>query len=554
MDHVATGNKTLMRSFELEAKQALEDGNKLASDVGAEMWRKGGWRKVPGGFMIFYGRVMTALDHINTASTREGALAMALARHPELYEKALKISDVDKQAARNQARLELTGGDMPTTMQQRLEENARVRELLERGIPREILGEATDIGRAAALQGDPTGLGGGLLDAVNMAVGTVARKAESMGKRDNLDNTSKQVLKLLQGIAPVMRAITGTKFARTVAHSLNRTLSYVPVAGVYAVGQQGRTGAFGDVLAAKQVIGTLVGLALYLAFDDDEDEKGIEDGWKDKTPQEKAQLYAQGKQPYTVWSRNAKGQVVAYNYQQWGISGIVNTVAAMLKQKGSEQGTLNVLVSSLVQGAMTFTDKAQLQGLQTVFGENYRSTDPVSGVASNLNRWAAQTVGGMIPRVIKDIDVVTSPELRTSSEWWQKWTKEMPMLRQLSSGKRVNILGEDIKLDRGPLSRVLTIGTFDPAYRVLGRLNERDIYLPDPTQGVRVVVLGDGTRRKMTELEKDRYQRATGAAYRKFLMENGAELLNLEPDAAKTLISKVTERLRAQAANEAVGR
>jgi len=554
VDHLFTGNKALMRNFELEAKQALEGGNRLASDVGAEMWRKGGWRKVPGGFMIFYGRVMTALDHITTASTREGALAMALARHPELYERALKISPQDRQAARNQARLELTGGDMPTTFQQRREENARVRELLERGIPQEVLGEATDLGRTAAMQGDPTGLGGGLLEAVNMAVGTVARKAESMSQREDLDKTSKNVLKLLQGIAPIMRAITGTKFARTVAHSLNRSLSYVPVVGIYAVGQRGRTGAFGDVLAAKQVIGTLVGLAMYLAFDDDEDEKGIEDGWKDKTPQEKAQLYAQGKQPYTVWSRNAKGQVVGFNYQQWGIAGIMNTVAAMLKQKDSEQGTLNVLVSSLAQGAMTFTDKAQLQGLQTVFGDNYRSTDPVTGVASNLNRWAAQTVGGLVPRVFKDIDVVTSPELRMSSEWWQKWAKEVPMLRQLSSGKRVDILGEDIKLDRGPLSRVMSIGTLDPAYRVLGHLNERDLYLPDPTQGVRMVLLADGTRRKMTELEKDRYQRTTGAAYRKFLTEQGSNLLRMPTEQARETISKVTERLRAQAAYQAVRR
>ena len=554
VDHLFTGNKALMRNFELEAKQALEGGNRLASDVGAEMWRKGGWRKVPGGFMIFYGRVMTALDHITTASTREGALAMALARHPELYERALKISPQDRQAARNQARLELTGGDMPTTFQQRREENARVRELLERGIPQEVLGEATDLGRTAAMQGDPTGLGGGLLEAVNMAVGTVARKAESMSQREDLDKTSKNVLKLLQGIAPIMRAITGTKFARTVAHSLNRSLSYVPVVGIYAVGQRGRTGAFGDVLAAKQVIGTLVGLATYLAFDDDEDEKGIEDGWKDKTPQEKAQLYAQGKQPYTVWSRNAKGQVVGFNYQQWGIAGIMNTVAAMLKQKDSEQGTLNVLVSSLAQGAMTFTDKAQLQGLQTVFGDNYRSTDPVTGVASNLNRWAAQTVGGLVPRVLKDIDVVTSPELRMSSEWWQKWAKEVPMLRQLSSGKRVDILGEDIKLDRGPLSRVMSIGTLDPAYRVLGHLNERDLYLPDPTQGVRMVLLADGTRRKMTELEKDRYQRTTGAAYRKFLTEQGSNLLRMPTEQARETISKVTERLRAQAAYQAVRR
>jgi hypothetical protein len=69
-----------------------------------------------------------------------------------------------------------------------------------------------------------------------------------------------------------------------------------------------------------------------------------------------------------------------------------------------------------------------------------------------------------------------------------------------------------------------------------------------------VVKLADGTRRNMTPLEKDRYQRATGAAYKKYITENGAALLRLEPDAARELISKVTQRLRAQAANEAVRR
>jgi hypothetical protein len=552
VDFVATGNKSMMRNFELETQQALEGGNRLASDVGRALWQKGGWRKVPGGFMVFYGRLMTALDHINSASTREGAKAMALARHPELYEKALRISAADRQAARTQAREELTAGAAPTTRQQRLEEAARIREILEQSTPAEVLAEATEVGRAAALQNDPTGIGGWFMNAVLSAVNTVNLKAKELAARENPDALTVQKARLAGAIAPVVRALTGTKFIRTVANSANRTLSYVPGVGVYAVGQQGRTGAFGDILVAKQIIGTLVGIALYLAFDDDDDEKGIEDGWKDKTPQQKAQLYAQGKQPFTVWARDEQGRVRNWNYQQWGIAGVINTVAAMLKQKGSEAGTLNVLTNSLLQGAMSFTDKAQLQGIQTILGENFRSTDPASGLAANLNKWAAQTVGGMVPRLVKDIDNELSPELRTTTNWWQRWAKEVPMLRQMSSGKRVNILGEDIRLDRGPLSRVTQVGTADPAYRTLGRLNSRDIYLPDPTTGVRVVRLADGSRRPMTATEKDRYQRLTGAAYRQLLTDEGERLLQMEPEEAQQRLFKTTQRLRDRAAAQAV--
>lgn len=551
VDHLATGNKTLIRNFELEAKQALENGNRLASDVGSELWNRGGWRKVPGGFMIFYGRLLTALDHLNSASTLQGAKMMALARHPELYQKALKITPADRAAAMAQAKLEMLGGAEPTTQSERLEVAARQREILERETPVEVLNEATEVGRRAALQGDPTGLGGGLLDMLNGALAMVNSKAQAMAGRDNPDALAVQTAKITAWAVPILRVLTGTKFVRTAAHALNRTTSYVPGVGFYTVGQQGRTGAFGDILMARQVIGTLAGLALYLAFDDDDDERGIEDSWKDKTPQEKAQLYAQGKQPFTVWERDAQGRVVGYNYQQWGIAGIMNTVAAMLKRKNSPDGWANVLASSLAQGMMTFTDKAQLQGLQTVLGDNYRSTDPVSGVASNLNKYAAQTVGGLVPRLLKDIDMVAHPELHSSSEWWQKWAKEVPMLRQLSSGKRVNIFGEDILLDRGPMSRVMQIGTADPDYRLLARLNAKDLYLPDPTNGVRVVLLPNGSRRDMNPVEKDRYQRLTGQSYRKFVREHAANLLRMQPEQARQFISTYTGRLRDIAAYQA---
>ncbi len=128
------------------------------------------------------------------------------------------------------------------------------------------------------------------------------------------------------------------------------------------------------------------------------------------------------------------------------------------------------------------------------------------------------------------------------------------MLRQLTSGKRIDILGGDILLDRGPLSRVTNLGTADPVYRLLGRLNEKDLWLPDPSQGVRVVKLNDGTRRKMTDTEKDRYQRLTGAAYRDFLNEHGQRLLQAEHEAAKKEISRVTDHLRDRAAYQATHR
>ena len=114
-----------------------------------------------------------------------------------------------------------------------------------------------------------------------------------------------------------------------------------------------------------------------------------------------------------------------------------------------------------------------------------------------------------------------------------------------------DILGGDIKLDRGPLSRVTGLGTGDPVYRLLARLNEKDLWLPDPSSGVRIVKLSDGTRRKMTDTEKDRFQRLTGQMYRDFLTEHGQRLLQTEQEAAKKEISRITDHLRERAAYQA---
>lgn len=559
LDHLITGNRAAMRSYDAEVKAALEDGNKLFGNVGRQLLNKGGMAKLPGAFMEFVSRMMTALDHINSTSTYEGAKAMALARHPELYEKALTISPQDRQAARTQARLELTGGEAPTTRQQRVEETARMKEILDQRVPLEFQAQAREIGLESALQGEPTGLGQFIYKAANN-INQAMRQAETAYDQNRPDNAAgKAVMAALRLSSTLVKVLTGTKFVRTVGHSVNRSLSYAPGIGLVRFAEGGMKGAKADILLAKQLMGTAVGLALLMAFrDGEDDEQGIEGSWRELTPQQKGQLLAEGKQPYSIWTRDAQGKIRTWNYQQWGIAGVLATIGAMEDQRrynSAGKDDLAILMDGIVSGSMAWTDKTQLTGLQMLMGKDQAaSSSPSSSLAGALNKWASTTVGGLVPRIFKDVDMVISPQLRDTSEWWMKWAGQVPMVRELSSGKRVNIFGEDIVLDRGPTSRITQVGTLDPALRTLGRLNERDIWLPDPTQGVRMVKLADGSRRKMTTAEKDRYQRATGAAYRQFITEQGANLLRMDPELARETISKVTERLRNQAAYQAVRR
>jgi hypothetical protein len=558
LDHVLTGNRSMMRNYDAEVKAALEDGNKLMGNVGRELIRKGGMARYPGAFMEFVSRLMTALDHINSTSTFQGAKAMALARHPDLYEQALRISPEDRAAARQQARLELTAGVAPTTRQQQLEETARMREILEARVPTEVIAQAREIGLEAALQGEPTGLGWFIYQVANK-LNTTLRQATASYETEAANNVAgRTVLKALRTASTIVKVLTGTKFVRTVGHSVNRSLSYAPGLGLVRFAEGKMQGPKADILLAKQLIGTAVGLALLMALrDGEDDEQGIEGNWSGLTPAQKSQLMAEGKQPYTIWTRDSTGRIRSWNYQQWGLSGVLATLGSMEDQRRyNSQGKddLAILVNGIITGSMAWTDKAQLTGLQMLMGKDQTGTssNPAASMGGQLNKWAATTVGGLIPRITKDIDMVVSPTLRDSSEWWMKWAAQVPMLRETASGKRLNIFGEEIQLDRTPLSRVTQTGTADPAYRTLGRLNERDIWLPDPSAGVRVVKLADGTRRPMTPAEKDRFQKLTGAAYKALIEERGQELLRMQPDRARDYLEKVTSNIRTRAAAQAV--
>jgi hypothetical protein len=435
-----------------------------------------------------------------------------------------------------------------------------VKEILEANTPTEIMAQASEIGLEASLQGEPTGLGY-MVWKIAQFIGNLPTQMLDARLKDQAGTRrARLILGWLRRASTLGPIIAGSKFARTGGHFVNRSLSYVPGVGLARWFEGSMTPAKFDIVLMRQLMGlATLGGVWGLLMGKDDDEEGIEGSWKGLDANQRAQLLQQGKQPNTVWYRDEKGRIRSYNYLQWGLANILNTLGSMEDQRryhGNTDAT-SVILNGIATGSLALSEKTQMQGLfQTLFMDSARDgADPKDKMAKKLNRWASNTVGGIVPRIFKDVDAVISPALMDTSEGgWVLWAQHMPMVRQLSSGKRIGILGNDVTVDRGPLSRVTGLGTADPAFRTLGKMNERDLWLPDPSAGQRVVKLAGGERREMTAQEKDRYQRKVAEGYKTFVMERGAEVLAMEDEAAKKYISRHTESIRNRAAYQAVRR
>jgi len=587
MHHVLTGNRSLMKNYDAQVLGALEDGQKTIGSSARALRQRGGWRLVPGWGMEGVARMMTALGHITTSSTYEGAKWLAIANHPDLYLKAQQISAADRAVVKQQARQVLTGGVEPVTMADKLAERRYIMELLDEkfGNP-EVLGEAQTFANETALEGDPTGLGMLFMQAVNALTVTAPAMAIKTAEEEKWH---KAILWLLRAGAVWAKPLTGTKFARTLSHALNRNMTYVPGVGAVRFGMDAKWGTpKGDLVLAKQMVGLLFCAAFKMWWlgDDEEDkmqgkpqQRGIEGGWENLTAEQKTQNYAAGKKPWHLWELDKNGKIRTVNYQNWGIASLMAALGQMQDRERYQGVTdhTSLIMSGIWTGMFAWMDKAQLQGLQILTGRDspYSTSEPDLASLKKVNKFAATLVGGAFPRLGKDIDAMIDPSLRKTDEWWQVWARELPVARSLSSGKRHDIFGQDIKLDRGPLSRVYQEVTLPMEYKVLGALNERGVTLPDPSFHPRKVPMVNAPARDMTTPERDRYQRITTELYRAYIADptpqprylkqpdgrfeqatltNAQYLLKLPPEDAQEAISKATKTMRAQAVLQATKR
>lgn len=554
---VVTGNRSLQASFDAEIRAHLEEGYPMMGQAGRQLMAKGGWRTGFGAFQVAMGRIMSALDHITSSGSRAGALWLARANHPEIFAAAVNITAQDRANARKQALQILTGGTEPTTTQLKQEVKRYTQELLDaRHTLPDIEQQASDVGLQSSLQSDPTGLGFLAYELLR----AVPQKMDTLADRAAKDNWVPTAVKLLRMGGQFSRVLFGTKFIRTAGNAITRSTNYVPGIGALNL-MDGRSkigSPAGDIILGKQLLGLVLFSGLLYAFRDreEDDDMGIEGGWKDLTADQRGQLLNQGKQPYSVWYRDAKGRIVSINYQQWSVANLLAAVGFTQDQRryhGTDADAATV-AQGLGYGLMTIADKAQLQGISTILGrDNNRSSSAYT--VKGLNKWAAGLVGGMSPRLVKDIEDVIKPQLPRTDYWWQAWAREVPILRSQSSGARVDIFGREITIDRKPLSRIYQTGTVEPEYQILAKLNQRDVWISDPTLHPRKVKLsGSKESRDMTPLEKDRYAREAGKMTKDWLLQTGPQLLQMEPEQAQKMISQRTELIRAMALNRAVRR
>ena len=154
--------------------------------------------------------------------------------------------------------------------------------------------------------------------------------------------------------------------------------------------------------------------------------------------------------------------------------------------------------------------------------------------------------GGFVPRFLKDIDYAQDPNLRKYETLWEKTASHIPVYRRYEGKEYYDILGQQIQRNVYPGSREFMVKPTDPAYRVLGALISRGIWLTPANAEHRMV--GKGARRRsLTQEEADNYSLETGKGYKQMLLRYGQRALQMPTERARAFLLDKADEVRDRA-------
>ena len=566
---LAKGDYSVLKRFTTDLNKAMEgDPNFRPVPLGESLWRNGNAFQKYGmaPVMLWTGRLMSAADHINNTATSYGAMAVARALHPEFYEGKGAFTKQEKDAAREQAVREVTGGTEPQTLEDKATVSKRTREILAGLLRPEQQDEANFIGDQAAYQNDPLGLFGSIYRGISAGIGTIERGAEALSTDPAIQ--SQFMRAILGGLAGGLRGLTGTKFMRFGFNFGNDITQYIP--GTYLL--QKLAPVYGtkmsrsqqDLLLGKNIFGLMAAVgvaALFLDKDDDEEGWHLEGNWSGLNNDFKNQLRSQGKEPNTFWRRRPDGSIQRISYRSWPTSGIMVAVGRMVDQrryqpaKWKEYGVAGNLLSAVGNGAIQVKDTTALSGLSELLGASSYSTDPEKSALERLAKTAFKFEGGFFPTLLKDIDSWEDPNNYRPETLLGEMVRHVPLARRAASDGRpmLNLLGEPVELSRVPWRRVYTESKEGPEYTVLGQLLSRGLSLPEPSSKRTVKVNGQTTTiEQLGPRAEWEFARILGEKYRDFLLREGPTLERLDNDRAEKRIRKRAQDLGDQAEAEMV--
>ena len=298
-------------------------------------------------------------------------------------------------------------------------------------------------------------------------------------------------------------------------------------------------------LRAKVFISSAIamGLALKAALDLDDDEPAfqITGSLEGLTPAQRQQLEQEGVKRYQVrFGKNG------FDYRQTPyalmFAMIGNYLDGVRYGKFDEKEDSVRLASVLAAGHGVIVDQSFLSGLQTILDRGPSGGNGQLG--DRIGQQLASTVGGMTPRMLKDIDQIVNPDLKQAKGFWENLVRETPVARWSLRDRR-NVLGEVVQRPAYPWTWSYSGPSDDPVWQVLQRKAQAGVFLPVPSASARV--LQNGTRVKMTDEQFDEYIRITGEGYRKEIEKNLGAIDKMSPKDFETWIKKHLDPIREQA-------
>lgn len=494
----------------------------------------------------YVGRVMNALDHLTSLSTRQAATAWALYRDlgSEKAAGILNVSDTDIANAEAQARLEGAS---------EAEVSTRAREILEKQVPSEIIIRSTELGKLVAFQTRPYGLAGHVYDLIQSADQNI----------------------------PYFKLLSGTMFARFALNYSNEILNYIPPIGLirWGLSSPGMAGhkfaldvnqEVRELFLVKSVFGTLLaslGAAIFLAKRDDEDKEepffDITGSFKSVDNGKRYQLLNEGKQPYSIRIGNWH-----FSYRQLAVAGILGVLGELRDQQmyspktWDEDNAIRLLGNAAASGLFIVRDSSALTGFADMLGlaQSYRyNTNEV--LEKTAPRFFARLMGGLMPNLAKELDAWTDPQYYQANTGYEYFLREVPVARRMiGGGPMVNVLGEPVRVERYPWSRWIKHRKQDPVWDALAEKANMGVFIPTPSKSA--TVLENGKRREMTPAEFYDYQVTVGKLYKEKLTrdlprframnrEQALRYLNQFDRLRLTARMRVAARSRAAAASEA---
>jgi len=353
----------------------------------------------------------------------------------------------------------------------------------------------------------------------------------------------------------------GVRFARFAGNKFNQGLSFIPGIGFarafeaeFDPNRISGKEAFIDSIRRNQLIGVMLSVAGYqilkaIADEPDDEKRGwfINGGWGNLTPEKKQQKLAAGEKEYTI---GINGKV--FNYANWPISSALAAIGSLSDlirfspDQWNDKNVAQIMASAAMSGAAAAADIPALSQFQELFGNSLSSKDPNEKRMERFAKVMSSYAGGFVPRFLKDIDYAQDPNLRKYETLWEKTASHIPVYRRYEGKEYYDILGQQIQRNVYPGSREFMVKPTDPAYKVLGALNSRGIWLTPANAEHRMV--GKGARRRsLTQEEADKYSLETGKGYKQMLLRYGQRALQMPTERARAFLLDKADEVRDRA-------